>query len=241
MPHHDISPLSRVVSRVDRLREGGAHPAIISTGFPSLDRALGGGIRRGDLIVLGGDDGVGTSSLALAMALRIQPLTLLLTSEMRSERAYERALAMSARVSMDALCSGMVDEAERVRLAAAAVALRDRSPIIDALGDGGLEAVERAVDTSPAPAVVMVDGLEALIARDRSHLQSHDETLAYIVLALKRLALTSNAAIVCLSHLPALDRLVGDERMEGEIRSRCAVHPSLVGDRGRRAATVAEG
>ena len=65
-----------------------------------MDRALGGGIRRGDLIVMGGDDGVGTSALALAMALRIEPLTLLLTSEMHPERAYERALAMSARVSL---------------------------------------------------------------------------------------------------------------------------------------------
>src|SRR6187399_1175307 len=96
--HHDISPLSRVVARVDRLRDGGVDPSVIPTGFESLDRAIGGGLRRGDLIVMGGDDGVGTSALALAIALRIESLTLLLTSETQPERAFERALALSARV-----------------------------------------------------------------------------------------------------------------------------------------------
>ncbi len=212
MSHHDISPLTRVVARVDRLREGDVHPAIISTGFPSVDRALGGGIRRGDLIVMGGDDGVGTSALAMAMALRIQPLTLLLTSEMQSERAYERALAMSARVSLEALRLGVIDDTERVRLAAAAVVVRDRSPIIETLGDGGMEAIERAADSSPSPAVVIVDGLEAALARDYSRFQPRDEALAGAVIALKRLALSRNAALVCLAHLPALDRMRHDRR-----------------------------
>ena len=212
MSHHDISPLTRVVARVDRLREGDVHPAIISTGFPSVDRALGGGIRRGDLIMMGGDDGVGTSALAMAMALRIQPLTLLLTSEMQSERAYERALAMSARVSLEALRLGVIDETERVRLAAAAVVVRDRSPIIETLGDGGMDAIERAADTSPSPAVVIIDGLEATLARDYSRFQARDEALAGAVIALKRLALSRNAALVCLAHLPALDRQRHDRR-----------------------------
>jgi len=67
----DISPLTRVVTRVDRLRDGEVDASIIPTGFPSLDRAIGGGFHRGDLIVLGGDDGVGCSSLALAIALKL--------------------------------------------------------------------------------------------------------------------------------------------------------------------------
>ena len=42
----------------------------IATGFPSVDNALGGGFRRGDLVVLGGEVGSGKSALALAIALR---------------------------------------------------------------------------------------------------------------------------------------------------------------------------
>ena len=196
-----------------------------------MDRALGGGIRRGDLIVMGGDDGVGTSALALAMALRIEPLTLLLTSEMHPERAYERALAMSARVSLEALRLGVVDEQERIRLAAAAVALRDRSPVIDTLGDQGFDAVERAADASPAPAVLIVDGLEALLARDQARFLPRDEALAYAVLALKRLALARDAAVVCLAHLPALDRQRHDRRprlTDFGVRGAVGTHADVV-------------
>ncbi len=212
MTTNDISPLTRVVTRVDRLRDGDVDPSIIPTRFSSVDRAIGGGIRRGDLIVMGGDDGAGTSSLALALALRIRERTLLLTSEMTAERAYERALAMTARIALDALQLGSVDEAERVQLAAAAVALRDRAPVVDVIGDGGTDAIERAADASPAPAVIIVDGLEAMIARDYASVQPRQEALAYAVLALKRLALARNAAVLLLAHLPGLDRTRHDRR-----------------------------
>ena len=49
---------------------GEASGPSITTGFPSLDSLLGGGLRRGDLVVLAGDAGVGKSALALAMTLR---------------------------------------------------------------------------------------------------------------------------------------------------------------------------
>ncbi len=231
MPHHDISPLTRVVARIDRVRDGNVDPAIFPTGFPSLDRAIGGGIRRGELVVFGGDDGVGTSALALAIALRMEPRTLLLTSEMAPERAYERALAMSARVSLESLRLGAVDEEERVRLAAAAVALRDRAPLIEVLGSGGVEDVYRAVNAEPAPTVVIVDGLESLLPADHARLQPRDEALAYAVLALKRLALSSQAAIVLLSHLPLLDRARHDRRprlTDFGVRGAIGTHADVV-------------
>ena len=211
MTTNDISPLTRVVTRVDRLRDGVDERATIRTGFPSVDRAIGGGFRRGDLIVVGGDDGSGTSSLVLAMACRIRERTLVLTSEMRAEHAYERALAMTARVALDALRSGVVTEEERGKLAAAAVTLRDSAPIVDTMLDGGVDAVSRAADALPAPAVIVVDGLESLIAGEFRQ-QPREETLAHAVLQLKRLALLQNAAVVLVSHLPALDRRRPDRR-----------------------------
>ena len=66
----DISPLSKVLARADAVADGGQSPDTIATGFPSLDRMLGGGVRRGDLVVLGGDVGSGKSALALAVAIR---------------------------------------------------------------------------------------------------------------------------------------------------------------------------
>lgn len=231
MPHHDISPLARVVARVDSMRSGERDPSIIATGFRSFDDLIGGGIRGGDLMVLGGDDRVGTSALALAMALRIQERTLLLTSEMHPERAYERALAMSAKVALESLRLGVVSEDERVRLAAESVTLRDRAPVIDVLGGGGVDEVVRAVQAAPMPAVVIVDGLEALITSEQSLHQTRDEALAFGILALKRLALASQAAVLVLTHLPQLDRTRQDRRprlTDFGIRGAVGTHADLV-------------
>ncbi len=231
MPHHDISPLARVVARVDSMRSGERDPSIIATGFRSFDDLIGGGIRGGDLMVLGGDDRVGTSALALAMALRIQERTLLLTSEMHPERAYERALAISAKVALESLRLGVVSEDERVRLAAESVTLRDRAPVIDVLGGGGVDEVVRAVQAAPMPAVVIVDGLEALITSEQSLHQTRDEALAFGILALKRLALASHAAVLVLTHLPQLDRTRQDRRprlTDFGIRGAVGTHADLV-------------
>lgn len=233
--HLDISPLARVVARVDRLRDGAVDPAIIPTGFPSIDRAIAGGIRRGDLIVFGGDDGVGTSSLALAIALRIAPRiaprTLFLTAEHAPEHAYERAMAMSARVSLESLRLGVIDEEERARLAAAALALRDRAPLIETIGSGGIDDVTRLAHADPPPAVIVVDGLEALIPIGDARRQPHDELLAGAVLTLKRLALSLDAAVVLLCHLPALDRTRHDRRprlTDFGVRGAIGTHADLV-------------
>ena len=204
----DISPLTRVVARLDRAGHGDVDPGLVATQFPSIDRAIGGGFRRGDLIVVGGDDSAGCSSLALAIALRVSPRALLLTGEMQPERAYERALAMSARVSLESLRLGAVSEEERAKLAIAAVTLRDRAPVIDTIVPGSFSAVDRAVEASPDASLVVVDPLECLLDRD----SGRDEALGYAVLSLKRLALRRNVALLLTTHLPRLDRDRHDRR-----------------------------
>jgi len=62
--------LEAVVGRIDAIAPGSAAPDTVPSGFPSLDRMLGGGFRRQDLVVVGGDVGSGKSALALAMAVR---------------------------------------------------------------------------------------------------------------------------------------------------------------------------
>src|SRR6266571_4618185 len=62
--------LETMVDRVDQQRPGDVPGDTIPTGFPSIDRILGGGLRRRDLVVLGGDVGSGKSALALGLELR---------------------------------------------------------------------------------------------------------------------------------------------------------------------------
>ena len=48
----DISPLSVLLSRVDATADGIPSRDTVASGFPSIDKVLGGGLRRGDLIAL---------------------------------------------------------------------------------------------------------------------------------------------------------------------------------------------
>src|SRR6185436_12018086 len=110
MPRNpDISPLSVALSRVDAAADGNPARDTVASGFPSLDRMLGGGFRRQDLVVLGGDVGSGKSALALAMAVRAAQAgmpTLYLSGEMSPERVLERALAFEGRAPIDDLRQG---------------------------------------------------------------------------------------------------------------------------------------
>src|SRR5919112_2540570 len=100
----DISPLSLLLGRVDAVADGAPSPDTVPTGFPSLDKLLGGGVRRGDLVVLGGDVGSGKSALALAIALRAAQdgrSVAYLSGEMSVDRIMERALAIEGRAKID--------------------------------------------------------------------------------------------------------------------------------------------
>jgi replicative DNA helicase len=205
---HDISPLTRIVARLDRTADGEAAHDLVATRFPSIDKALGGGIRRGELVVLGGDDSVGSSALALGIAIRGSDRALFLSSEMQPERVYERALAMTARVSLEHIRLGAVDEEERARLAASALALRDQAPVVETFLQGGLTTIERAIEATPSAPLLVVDTLEGVL--DRDHGQA--DALGFAVLALKRLALTHQVAVLLTTHLPALDRERRDRR-----------------------------
>jgi replicative DNA helicase len=205
---HDISPLTRIVARLDRTAAGETAHDLVATRFPSIDKALGGGIRRGELVVLGGDDSVGSSALALGIAIRGSDRALFLSSEMQPERVYERALAMTARVSLEHIRLGAVDEEERARLAASALALRDQAPVVETFLQGGLSTIERAIEATPSAPLLVVDTLEGVL--DRDHGQA--DALGFAVLALKRLAVTHQVAVLLTTHLPALDRERRDRR-----------------------------
>jgi replicative DNA helicase len=196
----DISPLARLVRRVDAASDGETSGDSFATGFPSLDKWLGGGVRRGDLVVIGGEAGCGKSSLALAMALRMAQAgmtTAFLTHEMSTERVLERALGIEGRARIDEIRQGTLDELTRAAVGATAVRLRDHSPVFDTLPSGGVEALGNALGNMPALQVAFVDPLQAL-ASGRRELA---EELATAVRALKSVAIERNVALVVTSHL----------------------------------------
>ena len=196
----DISPLARLVRRVDAASDGETAEDSFATGFPSVDKWLGGGVRRGDLVIVGGEVGSGKSSLTLAMALRMSQSgthTAFLTHEMSVERVMERALAIEGRARIDEIRQGTLDEFARVAVGATAIRLRDSAPIVETLPTGGASALRSALQRTLDLQVAFVDPLQALAVGG----VSRDEDLAGAVLALKALAIELNVAIVVTSHL----------------------------------------
>src|SRR2546430_7752996 len=115
------SSLPELLGQIDAIAEGAQDTDTITSGFPSLDRSIGGGFRRGDLAILGGHVGSGKSALALAIALRASEhhSVAYFSGEMTPHRLIERVLAMEGRGSVDKLRQGTLGELARARVGAA--------------------------------------------------------------------------------------------------------------------------
>jgi replicative DNA helicase len=200
----DISPLSVLLSRVDAVADGTPSRETLACGFPSLDKMLGGGFRRGDLAVLGGDVASGKSALALAFALRasqLQTRVAFLTAEMSIERVLERIIAIEARTRIDDLRQGALDDVARANAGAVALRLRDHLPIIERLPSGGTTAIAAMLETLPELDFVVVDSVVAAVGRGE---RARDEETAGAVRELKTLALDRDITILTVAPLPHL-------------------------------------
>jgi len=198
----DISPISQVLARADAVADGAQSPDTIATGFPSLDRMLGGGMRRGDLIVLGGDVGSGKSALALAVAMRVAQRRLRVTyfsGEMTTDRLLERALVIEGRVRVDDLRQGVTNDVARASVGAAAVKMRESLPQMEMLTVGGVAALAAQLEGTKLDMIV-VDSLQWL-----THgIRDTNEELADAIRRLKSLALDQHIAIFTTAQLPYL-------------------------------------
>lgn len=207
----DQSPLSRLVKRVDAAADGTAAGDTFATGFASVDKWLGGGVRRGDLVLIGGEVGVGKSALALAMALRMAQAgvnSAFFTGEMTVERVMERVLAIEGRSRVDDIRRGALDEFARAAVGAAAVRLRDGAPIIEVVPPGGVDTFRDAVQRTLDLQAAFVDPMQSLVLGARDHA----EEMAVAVRGLKTLAVETGIALVATVDLPGLPAERADPR-----------------------------
>jgi replicative DNA helicase len=198
----DISPLSKVLARADAVADGARSPDTIATGFPSLDRTLGGGMRRGDLVVLGGDVGSGKSALALAIAMRgaqRQLRVAYFSGEMSTERLLERALAIEGRVRVDDLRQGISNDIARSSVGAAVVKMREALPRFESLPAGGVETLADEIDGDECD-LIIIDSLQWLAQGVRGT----DEELSEAIRRLKTLALSEHVPVFTTAQLPHL-------------------------------------
>jgi replicative DNA helicase len=195
--------LEKLVGEIDARSGGASATDTLATGFPSLDRILAGGLRRKDLVVLGGDVGSGKSALALGIAMRAAGAgipTLYFSGEMGPERILERALAIEGRASVDDLRQGQLDDAARSTVGAAALKLRHQPLVVRPLLGADPDEVRTALEMVPPRQLLVIDSLQ-LTAPPRPAARL-EERVALSVRALKALALERDLAVVATSHLP---------------------------------------
>ena len=200
--------LESLVQRVDEQLPGEVAGDTVPTGFPSIDRILGGGLRRRDLIVLGGDVGAGKSALALGIALRVAQQgtgVALFSGEMDEERIMERALAVEGRVAVDELRHAMTNELTRASLGAAAVRLRGLPLSILPLAAEDLETTAARLDGLRQLGLVIVDYLQLVPPPAGTARTTQDEDMAVTLRRLKAMALERQVSCLVLAQLPRFD------------------------------------
>ena len=211
--HDPVEPLERLVARIDATPAGSPDPESVPSGYPSLDRMLGGGLRRQDLIVLAGDVGSGKSALALGIAVRVARAgtpVLFISGEAEPDRILERALALEGRASVDDLRQGRLDPTARAAVGAAAVRLRDAPFALRPVLGRRFEELHEAVEMVPPRALVVVDSM-ALAPPPHPAARS-EERMALVVRALKGLAIERDVALLATAPLPGLRRGRPDPR-----------------------------
>jgi replicative DNA helicase len=211
--HDPVEPLERLVARIDATPAGSPDPESVPSGYPSLDRMLGGGLRRQDLIVLAGDVGSGKSALALGIAVRVARAgtpVLFLSGEAEPDRILERALALEGRASVDDLRQGRLDPTARAAVGAAAVRLRDAPFALRPVLGRRFEELHEAVEMVPPRALVVVDSM-ALAPPPHPAARS-EERMALVARALKGLAIERDVALLATAPLPGLRRGRPDPR-----------------------------
>jgi len=187
---------------VDGTANGATAADSIPTGFPSVDRLLGGGVRVGNLIVLGGDVGGGKSALALGMSVRTAGegrAVRFYAGETSAERVAERILTIEGRARVDDLRRGRLDEGARAGVDAVGARL-DGAPLAIGRLPESVERLAEELESTRDAELVIVDPLQMLA----SGRMTQDEELAAAVRRLKRLAVDLSVAVLLTAHLPHL-------------------------------------
>jgi len=160
--------------------------ARLATGIEELDRVLGGGLVEGGVVLIGGDPGIGKSTLLLqaldAMARRVK--TLYVTGE---ESGAQVALR-SRRLGLDA------------------------SPV-RVLAEISLEKIAAAIDAE-RPAVAVIDSIQTLYSEQLSSAPGSVAQVRECAAQLTRQAKAGGPAVVLVGHVTKEGALAGPRVME---------------------------
>ncbi len=164
-----------------------SEPERITSGLAEFDRVLGGGLVRGSVILLGGEPGVGKSTLLLQAAAAIAG------SEPVLYASGEESAAQIASRARRLGCGG----ATQLRI----------------LPTGELEAVEQAIPRTQ-PAVIAVDSVQTLRASDLESAAGSVSQLREVTARLVTLAKQQGRTVILVGHVTKDGSLAGPKVLE---------------------------
>jgi len=156
------------------------------TGLPEFDRVLGGGLVAGAVVLIGGDPGIGKSTLLL--------------QALAAMSASERVLYVTGEESAEQVAL----RARRLGLATGAVSL---------LAEIRLEAIQAAL-ADQRPAVAVIDSIQTLYSGELSSAPGSVSQVRECAAQLTRLAKQTGVPIVMIGHVTKDGALAGPRVLE---------------------------
>lgn len=219
-------------------------PEAVPLGLATLDYMLAGGLRGGEVMVLGARPGVGKSALALQVILHVAEHVgpaAIWTLEMSQEQWVRRALAALSLVNSRKFRTGKFEDAEYVRIAQAAGVL-DRMPLyfadtMDTTPEAWRLEASQAVRRDAARLLV-IDYLQLMQPPAGSW--SRENEVAAISRTVKRTAIDLNVPVLLLAQLnreaqdrpPTLRNLRESGAVEQDADAVMFIHRDLDQDTG---------
>jgi replicative DNA helicase len=195
----------------------------IPTGFPDLDRLLGGGLKKQEMVVLAARPSIGKTALALNIARNIAMRNVpdrrveqeyvrketksvaFFSLEMSAEQVVQRLLCTESKVSLSSISDGSFNIEDTDKLARGASALSGANLFIDPTGGLSifeLRAKARKLKESDAGLdLVIIDYLQLMRAGDVSSRDGRQVEVSAISGGIKKLAKDLDIPVLVLSQL----------------------------------------
>ena len=180
-------PAATVAAPVPLVEAAAAREARLCTGIGEFDRVLGGGLVQGSVVLLGGDPGIGKSTLLLAVAHRVSRAAgsvLYVTGE---ESVYQ--------VHLRAVRLGTLNERLFV------------------LAETVLGAIEACI-TNMAPLLVVIDSVQTVADPEVPAPAGGVSQVREVVARLSRLAKAQNITLFLVGHVTKEGSLAGPKMLE---------------------------